>query len=285
MPLSVILKTVAPTRVALGLGSMQPSASRWPTAAKKVLVPGTIPTSAATAAGKTSTSVRPVACCSFIACSKRRAISSENTGSTIYSYPVALRRIPLPRTRVNKARERAGSKDPALLITASELLLVGRLLQACALLLRLARSLPSIVERHAGERFSPLLEEALVCFVALLKDLKDPARKILVGLRLMLHALRSGPSDLLGYLVVPLAGGYPVLRGYPGAFLGALGVTLGDPSQVLEIHLGHHGRGHFIDTSVGSGLVQFQIFTYHAPGAAKHPWRTSENSTSTQSGE
>src|SRR5215208_4842657 len=97
MPLSVILKTVAPTRVALGLGSMQPSASRWPTAAKKVLVPGTIPTSAATAAGNTSTSVRPVACCSFIACSKRRAISSENTRSTISSYPVALLRTPLWR--------------------------------------------------------------------------------------------------------------------------------------------------------------------------------------------
>src|SRR5215218_6857965 len=25
----------------------------------------------------------------------------------------------------------------------------------------------------------------------------------------------------------------------------------------------------------------FQIFTYHAPGAAKHPWPTSENATST----
>src|SRR5215208_5688257 len=237
MPLSVILKTVAPTRVALGLGSMQPSASRWPTAAKKVLVGGTIPTSAVTAAGKTSTSVRPVACCSFIACSKRRAISSENTGSTIYSYPVALRRIPLPRTRVNKARERAGSKNPALLITASELLLVGRLLQACTLLLRLARGLPSIVERHAAERFGPLLEEALVCFVAFLKDLEDPAHKLLVGLRLTLHALRKGLRDLLGYLVVPLAGGDPVLSRYPGAFLGALGVALSDPAQVFEIHL------------------------------------------------
>src|SRR5215216_7452042 len=160
-----------------------------------------------------------------------------------------------------RARERAGSKDPALAITASDLLLVGRLLQACGLLLRLARSLASMFERNAAERFGPLLEEALVCFVALLKDLKDPARKILVGLRLMLHALSDAPSDLLGYLVVPLAGGYPVLSRYPGAFLSALGVTLSDLAQVLEIRLGHHGRGHFIDTSVGSGRVQFQIFT------------------------
>src|SRR5215218_5553130 len=182
--------------------------------------------------------------------------------------------MPLPGTRVNKARERAGSKDPALLITASDLL-PGRLLQACGLLLRLVRDLASIFERHAAERLGPLLEEALVCFVAFLKDLKDPARKSLVGVRLMLHALRKGPSDLLGYLVVPLAGGYPVLSRYPGALLGALGITLGDLAQVLEIGLGHHGRGHFIDTSVGSGLVQFQIFTYHAPGAAKHPWPTS----------
>src|SRR5215217_2778691 len=193
--------------------------------------------------------------------------------------------MPLPRTSVNKGKRKGWVlRDPALLITASDLLLVGRLLQACGLLLRLARGLASIFERHAGERFGPLLEEALVCFVAFLKDLKDPAYKLLVGLRLMLHALRSGPSDLLGYLVVPLAGGYPVLSGYPGAFLGALGITLGDPSQVLEIRLGHHGRGHFLDTSVGSGLVQFQIFTYHAPGAAKHPWPTSENATSTHSG-
>src|SRR5215210_6421227 len=81
----------------------------------------------------------------------------------------------------------------------------------------------------------------------------------------MLHALRSGPSDLLSYLVVPLAGGYPVLSRYPGAFLSALGVALGDLAQVLEVRLGHHGRGHFIDTSVGSGLVQLQthIFTAH----------------------
>src|SRR5215203_5631634 len=171
------------------------------------------------------------------------------------------------------------------MITASDSLLVGRLPQACTLLLRLARSLASIFKRHAGERFGPLLEEALVCFVALLKDLKDPAYKLLVGLRLTLHAPRNGPSDLLGYLVVPLAGGDPVLSGYPGAFLGALGITLGDLAQVLEIGLGHHGRGHLIDTSVGSGLVQFQIFTYHAPGAAKHPWPTSENATSTHSGE
>src|SRR5919107_5815645 len=38
----------------------------------------------------------------------------------------------------------------------------------------------------------------------------------------------------------------------------------------------------FIDTSVGSGRVQFQIFTYHAPGAAKHLWPTSENSVNTK---
>src|SRR5215218_10214286 len=171
-----------------------------------------------------------------------------------------------------RARERAGSKDPALVITASDLLLVGRLLQACGLLLRLARSLASIFERHAGERFGPLLEEALVCFVALLKDLKDPAPKLLVGLRLTLNAPRKGPSDLLGCLVVPLAGGDPVLGGYPGALLGALCVSLSDPSQVLEVRLGHHGRGHLIDTSVGSGLVQLQTCIYRAPGAAKHPW-------------
>src|SRR5215213_11280279 len=117
-----------------------------------------------------------------------------------------------------RARERAGSKDPALVITASDLLLVGRLLQACGLLLRLARGLASIVERHAGERFGPLLEEALVCFVAFLKDLKDPAHKLLVGVRLTPHALRNGLRDLLGYLVVPLAGCDPVLSRYPGAF-------------------------------------------------------------------
>src|SRR5215213_2076090 len=180
--------------------------------------------------------------------------------------------MPLPGTRVNKARERAGSKYPALLITASDLL-PGRLLQACGLLLvRLVRDLASMLERHAGERLGPLLEEALVCFVALLKDLKDPARKLLVDLCLTLHALRNSLRDLLGYLVVPLAGGNPVLRGYPGALLSALGVSLGDPAQVLEIMLGHHGRGHLIDTSVGSGLVQFQTSTYQAPGAAKHPW-------------
>src|SRR5215213_462963 len=188
-----------------------------------------------------------------------------------------VRRISIPRTSVNKGKRKGWVlRDPALMITASDLLLVGRLPQACGLLLRLARSLASMFERHAGERFGPLLEEALVCFVALLKDLKDTARKILVGLRLTLNAPRKGPSDLLGCLVVPLTGGDPVLTRYPGAFLGALGVSLGDPSQVLEILLGHHGRGHFIDTSVGSGLVQFQIFTYHAPGAAKHPWPTSD---------
>src|SRR5215204_1652987 len=179
--------------------------------------------------------------------------------------------MPLPGTRVNKARERAGSKDPALLITASDLLL-GRLLQACGLLLRLVRSLASIFERHAAERFGPLLEEELVCFVAFLEDLEDLGSKLLVGVRLTLHALSQSPSDLLGYLVVRLAGGDPVLSRYPGALLGTLGVSLGDPSQVLEILPGHHGRGHFIDTSVGSGLVQLQIFTYHAPCAAKHGW-------------
>src|SRR5215211_8154090 len=97
-----------------------------------------------------------------------------------------------------RARERAGSKNPALLITASDLPLVGRLLQACGLLVRLARGLASIFERHAAERFGPLLEEVLVCFVAFLEDLKDPAHKLLVGLRLALHALSQGPSDLLG---------------------------------------------------------------------------------------
>src|SRR5215213_5557178 len=174
-------------------------------------------------------------------------------------------RIPLPRTPVNKGKRKGWVfRDPALLITASDLPLVGRLLQACALLLRLARGLVSMFERHAGERFGPLLEEALVCFVAFLKDLKDPARKILVGLRLMLHALSNAPSDLLGYLVVPLAGGYPVLSSYPGAFLSALGVTLGDLAQVLEIRLGHHGRGHSIDTSVGSGRVQLQTYLFTA---------------------
>src|SRR5215216_4555511 len=167
--------------------------------------------------------------------------------------------MPLPGTRVNRARERAGSLDPALLITASDLLL-GRLLQARGLLLRLARGLASIFERHVGERLGPLLEEALVCFVAFLEDLKDRAHKLLVRLRLTLHALSDSPSDLLGYLVVPLAGGDPVLSSYPGALLSALGVTLGDLAQVLEIRLGHHGRGHFIDTSVGSGRVQFQTY-------------------------
>src|SRR5215212_6851976 len=117
-----------------------------------------------------------------------------------------------PRTSVNKGKRKGWvSKDPALLVTASDLLLVGRLPQACTLLLRLARSLASIFERHAAERFGPLLEEALVCLVALLKDLKDPAGKILVGLRLTLNALPKGPSDLLGCLVVPLTGGDPVL--------------------------------------------------------------------------
>src|SRR5215207_5679747 len=48
-----------------------------------------------------------------------------------------------------------------------------------------------------------------------------------------------------------------------------LALHLGDPAQVLEIRLGHHGRGHFIDTSVGSGLVQLQTCTYRVPGAAK----------------
>src|SRR5215211_1217492 len=201
--------------------------------------------------------------------------------------------MPLPGTRVNKARERAGSLDPALLITASDLL-PGRLLQACGLLVRLVRDLASMFERHAGERFGPLLEEALVCFVAFLKDLKDPARKFVVGLRLTPHALSNSLRDFLGYLVVPLTGCDPVLSRYAGAFLSALGVTLGDPAQVLEVRLGHRGRGHFIDTSVGSGLVQLQTCTYRAPGAAKHPWplcvavrasETSENPPSRRLGE
>src|SRR5215207_1019962 len=198
--------------------------------------------------------------------------------------------MPLPGTRVNKARERTGSKYPALLITASDLL-PGRLLQACGLLLRLVRDLASMLERHAGERLGPLLEEALVCFVTFLKDLKDPAPKLLVGLRLTPHALSKALRDLLGCLVVPLTGCDPVLSRYPGAFLSALGVTLGDPAQVLEVRLGDRGRGHLIDTSVGSGLVQFQTCTYRAPGAAKHPWllcvavRASENPPSTRLGE
>src|SRR5829696_1769174 len=179
--------------------------------------------------------------------------------------------MPLPGTRVNKARERAGSlKTQPFLITASDLL-PGRLLQACGLLLRLVGDLASIFERHAGERLGPLLEEELVCFVAFLKELKDPAPKLLVGLRLTPHALSNSLRDLLGYLVVPLTGCDPVLSRYPGALLSALGVTLGDPAQVLEIRLGHRGRGHLIDTSVGSGLVQLQTCTYQAPGAAKHP--------------
>src|SRR5215218_2027930 len=197
-------------------------------------------------------------------------------------------RIQLLRTPVNKARERGWvSKDPALLITASDLLL-GRLLQACGLLVRLVRGLASMFERHASERFGPLLKEALVCFVAFLKDLKDPAPKLLVDVRLTPHAPRNGLSDLLGYLVVPFAGCNPVLSRYPGAFLSTLRVTLGDPAQVLEVRLGHRGRGHLIDTSVGSGLVQLQTCTYRAPGAAKHAWplcvavrasETSENTT------
>jgi hypothetical protein len=150
-------------------------------------------------------------------------------------------------------------------ITDSDLPLVGRLLQACRLLVRLARGLASMLERHTGERLGPLLEEALVCFVAFLEELEDPASKLLVGLRLMLHAFSDGPSDILGYLVVPLAGGHPVLSRYLGALLSALGVALSDLAQVLEIPLGHGGRGHLIDTSVGSGLVQFQthMFTVH----------------------
>src|SRR5215218_2974011 len=131
--------------------------------------------------------------------------------------------------------------------------------------LRLACGLLSIVERHAGERFGPLPEEALVSLVPLLKHLEDPARKLLVGIRLTLHALRNGPSYGPGEFVVSLAGGDPVLSRYPGALLGGLRVALGDLAQVLEVRLGHRGRGHLIDTSVGSGRVQFQtrIFTVH----------------------
>src|SRR5215207_11198606 len=92
-----------------------------------------------------------------------------------------LRRIPIPRTSVNKGKRKGWVlRDPALLITASELLLVGRLLQACGLLVRLVRGLACIFERHAAERFGPLLEEELVRFVAFLKELKDPAYKLLV---------------------------------------------------------------------------------------------------------
>src|SRR5829696_3745763 len=117
----------------------------------------------------------------------------------------------LPGTRVNKARERAGSLDPALLITASDLL-PGRLLQACGLLLRLVRDLASIFERHAAERLGPLLEEALVCFVAFLKDLKDPARKSLVGLRLTPSAASTTWLYLPSKRVVPLTGCNLLLR-------------------------------------------------------------------------
>src|SRR5215208_5189597 len=127
----------------------------------------------------------------------------------------------LSKQFVNKGKRKGWVfRDPALLITASDLPLVGRLPQACGLLLRLVRGLASIVKRHAGERFDPLLEEALVCFVTFLKDLKDPAHKLLVGLRLMLHALSQSPSDLLGEFVVPLAGCDPVLSRYLGALLG-----------------------------------------------------------------
>src|SRR5215217_3985500 len=140
-------------------------------------------------------------------------------------------RIQLLRTPVNKARERGWvSKDPALLITASDLLL-GRLLQGCGLLVRLVRGLASMFERHASERFGPLLKETLVCFVAFLKDLKDTAHKLLIGLRLTLHDLSKGPSDLLCYLVVPLAGGDAVLSRYPGSSLSALGVTIVELAQ------------------------------------------------------
>src|SRR5215208_6366952 len=111
----------------------------------------------------------------------------KGTG-TIEYLPEVLR-IPLPRTSVNKGRRKGWVLGPSPsdhcfgLSTSRQ-----TLLQACGLLLRLTRGLASIFERHAAERFGPLLEEALVCFVAFLKDLKDPARKILVGLRLMLHA-------------------------------------------------------------------------------------------------
>src|SRR5215218_1123511 len=137
-----------------------------------------------------------------------------------YETEVQLRRIHLPRTSVNKGKRKARSKNPALLINASDLPLVGRLLQACGLLLRLARGLASIFERYAGERFGPLLEEALVCFVAFLKDLKDPAYKLLVGVRLMLHALSQGPSDLLGLLGCSSRGRLPSTQWLSGRFPG-----------------------------------------------------------------
>ena len=67
---------------------------------------------------------------------------------------------------------------------------------------------------------------------------------------------------------------------YSVAILALSWVLLALLSAILprssKYSLGHHGRGHFIDTSVGSGLVQFQILTYHAPRAAKHPAPTSE---------
>jgi hypothetical protein len=85
-------------------------------------------------------------------------------------------------------------------------------------------------------------------FVSFLEDLEDLAGELLVGVRLTPHALRNGPSDLPGELVVPLAGGDLVIGGYPGALLGALGVGLGDRAQILEVRLGHglghRGRGH-----------------------------------------
>src|SRR5215211_4280581 len=120
-------------------------------------------------------------------------------------------------------------------------------------------------QTDANEELTSRTFEMLVSLVPLLKHLEGPARKLLVGIRLTLHALRNGPSYGPGEFVVSLAGGDPVLSRYPGALLGGLRVALGDLAQVLEVRLGHRGRGHLIDTSVGSGRVQFQtrIFTVH----------------------
>src|SRR5215216_6338233 len=155
-----------------------------------------------------------------------------------------LRGISLPRTPVNKGKRKGWILGPSPSDHCFGLSALGRLPQACRLLLRLARGLACIFERYASERFGPLLEEALVGFVAFLEDLEDLARELLGGVCLAPHTLGDGVDHLLGYLVIPLAGGYPVLSSYPGAFLGDLGVAFGDPAQVLEIRLGHRGRGH-----------------------------------------
>ena len=87
-------------------------------------------------------------------------------------------------------------------------------------LLRLASGLLSKVERYAGIRLGPLLEEALVCFVAFLEDLEDLGSDLLVGVRLTPHALGEGVGYLLGYLVVPLAGKPPSTQWLSWRFAG-----------------------------------------------------------------